>query len=157
MSKKKPFRVHSWRVLAGVLAVSLSAMALAVEFVPYAGKREATLVRVDAPNLIVLTFDTDAAGFFRTIRVRLPGIVVAQDTPQADHCEREAAQKALGFTQKFLADAKKIYIQDMRMQNSADEEGISPVLTDRGSLSAALENAGIARSDSIHPDVPWCK
>jgi len=157
MSKKKPFRVNSWQVLAGVLAVSLSTMALAVEFVPYPGKREATLVRVDAPNLIVLTFDTDAAGFFRTIRVRLPGIVVARDTPQADDCEREAAHRALGFTQKFLADAKTIYIQDMRMQNSADEEGISPVLTNKGSLSAALENAGIARSDSISPDVPWCK
>lgn len=157
MSKKNTFRVNGWSVLAGVLAVSLSAMALAVEFVPYPGKREATLVRVDAPNIIVLTFDTDAAGFFRTIRVRLPGIVVAQDTPQADDCEREAAHRALSFTQKFLADAKKIYIQDMRMQNSADEEGISPVLTDRGSLSAALENAGIARPDSINPDVPWCK
>jgi hypothetical protein len=157
MSRKNTFRVDGWRVLAGVLAAILSTMALAVEFVPYPGKREATLVNVEAPNLIVVTFDTDAAGFFRTLRVRLPGIVVAQDTPQADDCEREAAQRALAFTQKFLADAEKIYIQDMRMQNSADEEGISPVLTNKGSLSVVLQKEGIARSDSIDPDVPWCK
>lgn len=157
MSKKNTFRVNGWQVLAGVLAVSLSTMALAVEFVPYPGKREVTLVNVDAPNLIVVAFDTDAAGFFRTARVRLPGIVIAQDTPQADDCEREAAQRALGFTQQFLAAAGKIYIQDMRMQNSADEEGISQILTDKGSLSMVLQKEGISRSDSIDPDVPWCK
>ncbi len=157
MSKKKSFGVNALRLLTCILAVSLSTMAMADEFVPYMGKREATLVRVDAPNLIVVTFDTDAIGFFRTIRVRLPGIVIARNTPQADDCEREAAQKALAFTQKFLADAEKIYIKDMRMQNSADEEGISPILTNNGSLSAALIKEKIARSDSVDPDVPWCK
>jgi len=157
MSNNNSFRVNTWRLLTGVLAVSLSTMVIADEFVPYMGKREATLVRVDAPNLIVVTFDTDAIGFFRTIRVRLPGIVIARDTPQADDCEREAAQKALAFTQKFLADAEKIYIKDMRMQNSADEEGISPILTNKGSLSAALIKEKIARSDSVDSDVPWCK
>lgn len=157
MSKKNTFRVNSWRMLTGVLAAGLSAMALAVEFVPYPGKREVTLVNVIAPNIIFATFDTDAAGFFRTLRIRLPDIVIARDTPQADDCEREAAQRALGFTQEFLANAEKIYIEDMRMQNSADEEGISPVLTDKGSLSVALQKEGIARPDSIDPDTPWCK
>jgi hypothetical protein len=157
MSKRNISRVKGWPLLAGLLAVTLSTMALADEFVPYPGKREATLSRVEAPNLIWLTFDTDAYGFFRTIRVRLPGIVVAQDTPQADECERKAAQRALAFTENFLADADKIYIQDMRMQNSADEDGISPVLTDKGSLSAALEKEGLARSDKIDAGVSWCK
>ena len=157
MSKKDSFRVNGWQVLAGVLAVSLSTMALAVEFVPYPGKREVTLVDVIAPNIIFATFDTDATGFFRTLRIRLPDIVIAQDTPQADDCEREAAHRALGFTQQFLADADNIYIQDMRMLNSADEEGFSPILTNKGSLSVALRKEGIARSDSINPDTPWCK
>lgn len=157
MSRQKCFSMCGWRVLAGILTASLSMMALAVEFVPYPGKREVTLVRIEAPDLVVVTFDTDAAGFFRTLGIRVPGIVVARDTPQADDCEREAAQRALGFTQDFLASADKIYIQDMRMQNSADEEGISPILTNRGSLSAALRKEGLARPDSTDPDESWCR
>jgi hypothetical protein len=125
--------------------------------VPYPGKREATVASIDAPNIVALTFDTDAYGFFRTIRVHLPDLAVPQDTPQADDCEREAAQKAMAFTEKFLADASKIYIQDMRMMNSADDDGISPILTNKGSLSAALEKEGLARSDKIDPNVSWCK
>lgn len=157
MSNNSTFRVCGWRLLTGALALTLSTMAFAVEFVPYPGKRLVTLVNVEAPNLVSVTFNTDETGFFRTLRIRLPGIVVAQDTPQADECERAAAKKALGFTQDFLAKAKKLYVQDMRMENSADEEAISPILTDKGSLSAALLKAGLARPDSIDPDAPWCK
>jgi endonuclease YncB( thermonuclease family) len=157
MSKRNIFKLNGLRVLVGTLALALSTLALAAPFVPYPGKREATLVRVEAPNLIFVTFNTDATGFFRTLGIRLPGIVVAQDTPQADECEREAAKKAMGFTQAFLADAKKIYVQDMLMENAADEEAISPILTDKGSLSAALIKEGIARPDTVDPDVSWCK
>ena len=157
MSKTYICRLSGWPLLAGILAVTLSTMALADAFVPYKGKRESTLSRVEAPNLVWLTFDTDAYGFFRTIRVRLPGLVVAQDTPQSDECEREAAQRALAFTQDFLAGAEKIYIQDMIMQDAADEDGVSPILTDKGSLSAALVKEGLARSDTIDPAVSWCK
>ncbi len=157
MSKKNNFKVSGWRVLAGALALVLSTLTLAAEFVPYPGKRPVTLVSVEAPNLVVVTFNTDATGFFRTVGIRLPGIVVAQDTPQSDDCEREAAHRALSFTQDFLADAKKIYVQDMRMENSADEEATSPILTDKGNLSAVLIEEGLARPDSVDPDVSWCK
>jgi len=148
---------NGWRVVTGILAISLSTLAMAVEFVPYPGKREATLVRVEAPDRVVLTFNTDATGFVRSLAIRLPGIVVAQDTPQADECERAAAKKAMGFTEDFMVKAKKIYVQDMRMENAADLEAVSPILTDKGSLSAALIEEGLARPDTVDPDTPWCK
>jgi endonuclease YncB( thermonuclease family) len=157
MSKRSISGTNGCQILALALAASVSTMALAVEFVPYPGKRQVTLVNVEAPNLIVVTFDTDAAGFFRTLRIRLPGIVVARDTPQADDCEREAAQRAMAFTQDFLASAKQIHVQDMRMENSADEEAISPILTNKGNLSAFLIKEGLARPDTVDPDAPWCK
>lgn len=157
MSNRNVFKVNGFRLSLAALALTLSTLALAVEFVPYPGKREATLVSVQAPNLVSVTFNTDATGFFRTLRIRVPGIVVAQDTPQADECEREAARKAMSFTQDFLAGAKKIYVQDMLMENAADEEATSPILTDKGSLSAALIKEGLARPDTVDPDVPWCQ
>ncbi len=156
MLERNAFSNNGWRVLAATLALIVSTLAMAVEFVPYPGKRPVTLVNIEAPNLIVVTFDTDAAGFFRTIRIRLPDLVVAQDTPRADECERAAAARAMAFTQDFLASVKKIHVQDMRMQNSADEEAISPILTDKGSLSAVLVKEGLARPDSVDPDTPWC-
>lgn len=157
MSKKVISGVNGWRMMVCVLAITLSTMAMAVQFVPYPGKREATLINVEAPNLIFVTFDTDATGFTRALRIRLPGIVIAKDTPQSDECERKAAQRAMSFTRDFLTSAKKIFVQDIRMENSADEEAFSPILTDKGSLSAALEKEGIARSDTVDPKTPWCK
>jgi endonuclease YncB( thermonuclease family) len=159
MSRTNTIKKHGWRVLTAGVALSLSTLAPAagVEFVPYVGKREATLVRVDAPDRIVVTFDSDMVGFVRTLAIKVPGIVVAQDTPRADECERAAAKRAMSFTEKFLADAKKIYVQDVRMTNAADDDGVSPILTDKGSLSAALIKEGIARPDTVDPDTPWCK
>lgn len=157
MSTRSINNKNGWRVLAGVLAIGLSTLAMATEFVPYPGKREATLVRVEAPDRVVLTFNTDATGFVRSLAIKLPGIVVAQNTPQADECERAAAKKAMGFTEDFMVNAKKIYVQDMRMENAADMEAFSPILTDQGSLSAALIKEGLARPDTVAPDTPWCK
>lgn len=150
------FRTHKVSVSAGILFIFSASLANAVEFVPYPGKREVTLVSVDAPDRARVTFDTDATGFFRTLSIQLPGIVVARDTPQADECERAAAQRALGFTEAFLNAAEKIYVKDMRMENSADEEAVSPLLTNKGSLSSALIKEGLARPDTVDPDKSWC-
>jgi len=149
-------RTYRASVMAGVLCAFTASLAHAVEFVPYPGKREVTLVSVEAPDRARVTFNTDATGFFRTLSIQLPGIVVAADTPQADECERAAAQRALGFTEAFLNGAEKIYVKDMRMENSADEEAISPLLTNKGSLSSALIEEGLARSDTVDPDKSWC-
>ncbi len=157
MEDKKNVRTSRNWIVTALLACLLSSVAQAVTFVPYPGKREVTVARIEAPDLVFVTFNTDATGFFRTIGIKLPGLVVARDTPQADACEREAAKRALGFTQKFLDSAKKIYVQDMRMENTADEIAVSPILTDKGSLSAALIKEGLARPDSVDPDTSWCK
>jgi len=143
-------------VSAGVLFLFSASLAYAVEFVPYPGKREVTLVSVEAPDRARVTFNTDATGFFRTLSIQLPGIVVAEDTPQADECERAAAQRALGFTKAFLNGAEKLYVKDMLMENSADEEAVSPLLTNKESLSSALINEGLARPDTVDPDQSWC-
>ncbi len=150
------FRTHKVSVLAGSLLVFSASLAYAAEFVPYPGKREVTLVSVEAPDRARVTFNTDATGFFRTLSIQLPGIVVAADTPQADECERAAAQRALGFTEAFLGGAEKLYVEDMRMENSADEEAVSALLTDQGSLSSALIKEGLARPDTVDPDQSWC-
>ncbi|TCK18219.1 hypothetical protein DFR30_1494 [Thiogranum longum] len=150
------WRRTGWAMVC-VLALSVSIQAIAATFIPYPGKRPVTLVRLDAPDRVVVTFNTDATGFFRTLVIKLPGIVVARDTPQSDDCEREAAQKALPFAQGFLESAKEIYVEDMRMENSADDEAVSLILTDKGSLSSALIKEGLARPASIDPDTPWCK
>lgn len=157
MTDKKNSGFNGRWIATILLGFAFSSIAQAVTFVPYPGKREVTVARIEAPDLVFVTFNTDATGFFRTLGIRLPHIVVAQDTPQADVCEREAAKRAMRFTQDFLDSAKKIYVQDMRMENAADEIAISPILTDKGSLSEALIKEGLARPDSVDPDTPWCK
>jgi hypothetical protein len=157
MFKKETVGVIRWQILTGALVLVVSTVALAETFAPYPGKREVTVARIEEPNLIFVTFNTDATGFFRTLGIRMPGIEIAQDRPQSDACEREAAARALGFVEDYLADAKKIYVQDMQMENSADEEAISPILTEKGSLSAAMIEEGVARPDSVDPDTSWCK
>jgi len=139
---------------AGCLAL-LASTTLLAEYVPFPGKIKVRLLDVMAPNVIFVNFES-WPGFPRSIRVVLPGLAVPEDTPQADDCERDKAARALGFTRDFLSDAKEIYVQDMRMETSADEEATSPVLTDKGSLAAALQKEGLARPDSTDPETSWC-
>jgi hypothetical protein len=105
---------------------------------------------------VVISLET-WPGFRRNTTIVLPGIAVPVDTPQATECEREKAAKALEFTQKFLGDAKKIFVQDMRMETSADESALSDIITDHGSLTQALKDEGLARADSAPADTAWCK
>lgn len=135
--------------------ILLTSVASAAAFVPYPGKRPAVLIDVEAPDSIVLSFNTDSTGFTRLLRIHPPGLRVARDTPQSSDCERAAAEKALQVAREFLSGARKIYVRDVRMENGADEDGVSPVLTDRGSLSQALIDAGVARRDDGRP-VDWC-
>ena len=128
----------------------------AAEFIPYPGKRMVRLMDVMAPNLVRVNFDTDMIGFFRTIRIRLPDIAIPKDTSD-EPCEQELAQQAMDFTRAYLRSAKNIYVMDMRMKSSADEEAVSPILTDSGSLGEKLIEKGLARPNTIPADEPWCK
>lgn len=131
--------------------------AMAAEFVPYPGKRPVRLMDIKAPDLVQVNFDTDMAGFFRTIDIRIPDIAIPKNSPDADPCERELAQKALEFTRSYLGSAKDIYVKDMRMKTSADEEALSPILTDHGSLGDKLIEKGFARPKTVASEVPWCE
>jgi len=107
------------QVFAGFLACCVPLLALA-EYVPFPGKLAVHLLDVQAPNVIFVNFET-WPGFPRSVQVILPDTAVPEDTPQADSCEREKAQEALDFTRGFLAYSENIYVQDMRMNTSADQ------------------------------------
>lgn len=141
-------------VLSGPLALLASTLVLA-DYVPFPGKLEVRLLDVVAPNVIFVNFES-WPGFPHSVQIILPGLAVPEDTPQSDDCEREKASRAVSFAREFLADAKKIYVQDMRMETSADKQAFSPILTDKGSLATALEKEGLARPDSVDPDTGWC-
>jgi len=47
-------------------------------------------------------------------------------------------------------------VSDMDMENSADQDGQSQILTNNGSLGQALQKEGLARPDSIEPGKSWC-
>ncbi len=155
MSKKSCLRRHGMQVFAGFLACCVPLLALA-EYVPFPGKLAVHLLDVQAPNVIFVNFET-WPGFPRSVQVILPDTAVPEDTPQTDSCEREKAQEALDFTRDFLAYSEKIYVQDMRMNTSADQQAYSDILTDKGSLSQALKKEGLARSDSVPADTSWCQ
>jgi len=155
MSKKNRLKRCGMQVLTGFFTCCVPLLALA-EYVPFPGKLAVHLLDVEAPNVIFVNFES-WPGFPRSVQIILPDTAVPEDTPQVDSCEREKAQKALGFTQKFLADAGKIYVKDMRMNTSADQQAYSDILTDKGSLSQALKREGLARSDSVPADTSWCQ
>lgn len=138
------------------MAIFVPAVAMAASFVPYPGKRMVRLMAVKEPDLVVVNFDTDMIGFFRTIQIRLAGIEVPKDLENVPVCERALARKALAFSRNYLAAAKNVYVQDMRMQTSADDIAVSPILTNRGNLADELVKHGLARSDEVDPNRPWC-
>jgi len=154
MLKKNRLKRCGMRVLTGLFTCCVPLLALA-EYVPFPGKLAVHLLDVEAPNIIFVNFET-WPGFPRSVQVILPDTVVPEDVPQADSCEREKAQKALGFTREYLAGSGKIYVKDMRMNTSADQQAYSDILTDKGSLSQALRKEGLARSGSVPTDTSWC-
>jgi len=154
MSNKTASGFSRWMI--AILAISIPAFAIAANFVPYPGKRMVRLMSVKEPNLIVVNFDTDMIGFFRTIQIKIPGIEVPKDSDEVNACERALAHQAMAFTRTYLASAKNIYVQDMLMQTSTDELAISPILTNQGNLGDELRERGFARSDSVAPEQPWC-
>lgn len=79
-----------------------------------------------------------------------------EDTRDAPVCQRELAAKAMTVTQDFLANAEKIEVHDIKMENSGSEEAIAPIFTDKGGLGEALIAEGLARPDSVDPSEPWC-
>lgn len=155
MLNGKHFQASGWGIAVGALGYVFSSFLMA-DYVPFPGKIQVSVVSVDAPSEIVVSYET-WPGFRRNTLIKLPGIDIPKDTPQSDDCEREKAAKAMEFTQQFIGEAEKIFVKDMRMETSASEEAYSDILTNHGSLSQALKAEGLARPDSVAPDTSWCQ
>lgn len=153
VDKKNPAR--SWVLAASVVGMLYAGVSMA-DYVPFPGKIRVEVVSVDAPDEILVNYET-WPGFRRNTLIRLPGIEIPRDTPQSDDCEREKAARVLDFSRQFIDEAKKVFVNDMRMETSASEEAFSDILTDKGSLTQALKKEGLARPDSVAPETSWCQ
>ncbi len=142
-------------LFVAVVIVFYSDWSLA-EYEPFPGKREVSVVRLDSPIDLVINFET-WPGFRRTVTVQLRGLDIPQDTVEADACERELAAQVFGFSQEFINAAKKVYVNNLRMESSDDEFAYAHILTDQGRLSKALIKEGLARPDTVDEKESWCK
>ncbi len=137
-----------------VLAQTLSAEA-AEGYSPYPGVLAAKLVAVHSPSGIELSAQT-WPGFRRNFTISLGTVDIPKNSPDVEICQRKLAEKALLFVKDFLNNAKKIEIHDMTMKTSADKNAVADIYTEKGSLSKALLNQGLARSKEIDANEPWC-
>jgi endonuclease YncB( thermonuclease family) len=142
-------------IVATALLAFLSAAAAQSEYVPYPGRIEVKVSRVETPKVVRVRFET-WPGFYRDFRVTLPGISVPKDSPGVQECERELGRKAMAFTQRFVTKAKAVYVVNMRMQDSSVKDGVARIDTSRGDLIEALQVEGLARPDDINTGEPWC-
>jgi len=155
MSVIKKSRIRSRVIATSLMGMLCSGIAMA-DYVPFPGKIKVDVVSIDAPDEILVNYET-WPGFRRNTLIKLPGLAIPKDTPQSDDCEREKAARVMAFTQQYVGDAQKVFVNDMRMETSASEEAFSDILTDTGSLSQALKKEGLARADSVDPKTSWCQ
>jgi len=142
-------------VTAILLTIMVTSVAHAKPHVAFPGKYKATLTGVEAAN-IVSVYAEVASGYPRSFRVTIPGIVVPVDYPKAPICHTELIQKALDFTNEFLANSKYIEIRDIKMENTGKEDAITNIYTNEGTLGSALKSEGLARPANTKSDEPWC-
>lgn len=145
------------KILASLIFLCFTNAVIAdANYVPFPGKKEVRLLNVEAANIVVVNFET-WPGFARTVRIKLPDLDIPGNSDKPKQCELDLAEKALKFTQNYLASINTVTVQDMRMETSADEQAFSSVYTKKGSLGSALQKEGLARPSSVDSDVPWCK
>ncbi len=154
MSIKQHISQITFIVSIFVLSSTLS-VTNAEAYSPYPGKLAAKLVAVRSASIIDVSAET-WPGFTRTFSISLAGIEVPTKSPDAKLCQRKLAEKALSFTEKFLTNAKKIEIQNMTMQTSADQNAEADIFTEKGSLGKALKSHGFARIKDKENQQPWC-
>jgi len=148
----KQARLSLWSIII-LIAIAFSATAQVYNAFP--GKYNATLVNVESANVVILSADV-YPGYPRNIRVTLPEIAVPVVHSKAPACQIELVQKALDFTVKFMSEAKKIEVRDIKMQSTDQEDAVTHIYTEQGSLARKLKSEGLARPSSVKTDEPWC-
>jgi len=154
MSDKNIF-IKAGKIFTAIITLCISFNSFA-DFEPYPGKHQARVISVDAANILTVNFET-WPGFGKTLSITLPDLTLPGFRMEPSACELELAQKAMLFTVDFLAPAKNITVNDLRMETSADDYGTANVYTEKGSLAQALIKEGLARPSSIDSETPWCK
>lgn len=141
-----------------VSAITMLGVVFSVTAEPYnayPGKYKSTLISVEAANIVYLSVDV-WAGYPRNFRITLPNIAVPVNHPKAPVCQIELIQKALDFTNEFMANAQSIEVKDLKMENTGEEDAVTNVYTDQGSLASELTKEGLARPASVDVTKPWC-
>jgi len=156
MITRRQYRVNVCSIAILAIAWLATTGVSAGDYVPFPGKIEVNLVRVESAKDVVVSFET-WPGFARETTIELPGIAIPTDSARADTCERDMAAKSRAFTQQFVSEAKMIYVQDMRMETSADTTVFADIMSDQGSLIRALQAKGLARPESVPAKTSWCK
>lgn len=133
----------------------ISVAASAETFNAFPGKYKATIVRVEAANIIHLAAAV-WTGYPRQLRVTLANIDIPQVDSKTPACQIELANKALVLTNEFVTTAKEFYVKDIYMENTGSVDGITDVLSELGSLSSALISKGYARSSHVAKNAAWC-
>lgn len=123
---------------------------------PFPGKLPATIVDIEAANIIHVNIET-WPGFRRDFRVTLPNLVVPGQGENVMACELALAQLAYDFAVNFLSDATTVHVKDMQMENSSSEDAISSIYTNNGSLDNALRREKLAKPAAFAHNEPWCE
>jgi len=121
----------------------------------YAGNYPANVKAVRAANIVEITAQV-WSGFDRYFKVTLSGIAVPQVTEKAPNCQKKLAREAEEFTRHFLKHAKSVEVHSIRMSDSTKPDANALIFTEKGSLAEQLKKKGLARSDKIKEDEPWC-
>ena len=123
---------------------------------PFPGKLSATLVDIEAANIIHVNIET-WPGFRRDFRITLPNLLLPGQGEEVKECELELAQWAYDFAVNFLSEATTIHVKDMQMENSASKDAISSIYTNNGTLDNALRRERLAKPADLAHDEPWCE
>lgn len=153
---KLMFNKKNQLVLVSAIAMLGVVSSVAAElFNAYPGKFKSTLISVEAANIVNLSVDV-WPGYPRNLRITLPNIAVPVNHSEAPDCQIALVQQALDFTNEFMTEAKDIEVRNIKMENTGQEEAVTNIYTNQGSLASKLTEKGLARPASAEITKPWC-
>jgi len=142
-------------VVSAITMLGVVFSVTAEPFNAYPGKYKSKLVSVETANIVYLSVDV-WPGYPRNFRISLPNVAVPVNHPEAPACQIELVQKALDFTNEFMTNAKTIEVRDIKMESTGEEDGVTNIYTNKGSLASKLLKEGLARPVSVDVTKPWC-